>query len=93
MADCLDPKSKICLVPKLIIDAAGYHLMMSRIFFILGLIFAVLGIIGDVMNTTLGLNPISWLLLSIGAFVAGIPPCIGWAVAVYLKAIEAKKKE
>jgi len=40
MANCLNPKS--------IIEAGGYHLMASRIFFILGLVFAVLWVIGDV---------------------------------------------
>ena len=59
MADCLNPKSTICLDPKSIIDAGGYHLMTARIFFILGLVFAVLGVIGDAMNTSLGLEPIS----------------------------------
>ena len=47
MANCLDPKS--------IIEAGGYHLMASRIFFILGLVFAVLGVIGDVYQVRLGL--------------------------------------
>jgi len=93
MANCLNPKSLICLDPQSIIDAGGYHLLGSRIFFILGLIFAILGIISDAMNATLGLEPISWFLLAIGVFVAGIAPCIGWAIAVYLKAIEAKKEQ
>ncbi len=95
MDDCLSPKSKICLAPKFIIDAAGYHLLTSRICFILGIIFATMGVVSDAMNTILGLNPISWFLLAIGVFVAGIPPCLGWALAVYLrfKSIEAKKKE
>ena len=91
MADCLNPKSQICLDPKSIIDAGGYHLMGSRILFILGLVFAVLGIISDAMNATLGLEPISWFLLAIGVFVASITPCLGWAMAVYLKAVGAKK--
>ena len=89
--DCLNPKSIICLAPKPIIDAGGYHLLISRIFFILGIIFAILGVISDAINVTIGLQPISWFLLAIGVFVASIPPCLGWAVAVYLKAIEAKK--
>jgi len=93
MANCLNPKSTICLDPKSIIEAGGYHLMASRIFFILGLVFAILGVIGDAMNATLGLEPMSWLLLAIGAFVAGIAPCLGWAIAAYLKATEAKKEQ
>jgi len=95
LEDCLDPRSKICLVPKFIIDAGGYHLLTSRICFILGIIFNILGISSDALNTALGLNPISWFLLAIGVFVAGIPPCLGWVLAAYLKfkSIEAKKKE
>ena len=93
MEDCLNPKSKICLIPKFIIDAGGYHLMTSRILFILGFIFSILGIIGDALNTSIGLNTISWFLLAIGFFIASIPPCIGWAIAVYLrfKSTETKK--
>jgi len=91
MEDCLNPKSRLCLDPKEIIGAAGYHLLLSRIFFILGIIFAALGIISDAMDNSLGLEPMSWFLLAIGVFVAGIVPCVGWAVAVYLKAIEGRR--
>jgi hypothetical protein len=45
------------------------------------------------MNITLGLQPISWFLLAIAAFVASIPEYIGWAVAVYLDALKAKKDD
>ena len=93
MANCLNPKSLICLDPKSIIDAGGYHLMGSRIFSVLGLIFAVLGIISDAMDATLGLESISWFLLAIGVSVVSIAPCIGWAVAAYLKSTEAKKEQ
>lgn len=89
--DCLNPKSIIGLAPNPIIDAGGYHLLTSRIFFVLGIIFAVLGIIGDAINSNIGLQPLSWFLLSIGVVVAGIPPCLGWAVAVYLKSMKGKK--
>jgi hypothetical protein len=87
--DCLNPKSRRCLDPKEIIGAAGYHLLLSRIVIVLGIIFVVLGIISDVMDNSLGLESISWFLLAIGVFVAGIVPCVGWAVAVYLKAKES----
>ena len=93
MEDCLNPKSQLCLDPKSIIDAGGYHLMVSRILCILGLVFAVLGVVSDAMNATLGLEPISWFLLAIGVFVASAAPCLGWAVAVYLRSIEAKKEQ
>ena len=50
---------------------------------IFGIIFAIVGIIGELMGTTLGLVPMSWYLLSIAAFVASIPEYLGWVVAVY----------
>lgn len=59
---------------------------------ILGAIFAVLGIIADAMNGTLGLESSSWLMLSIALFVGGISWYIGWAVAVYLQGKEARSK-
>ena len=61
----------------------------------LGAIFAVLGLIAGAMNSTLGLEPIYWLLLAIAAFLAGIPMLVTWAVALHLLGIEgeSKKKE
>ena len=46
--------------------------------------FAIVGIIGDAANTKLGLEPISWFLLAIATFLAGIIFRIGWAVSWYL---------
>ncbi|MFC2011665.1 hypothetical protein ACFLVU_00905 [Chloroflexota bacterium] len=40
---------------------------------------------------TIGLEPMSWFLLAIGFFMAGIPTCLGWAVAVYLKNLKDRK--
>jgi hypothetical protein len=59
----------------------------------LGLIFAILGIIADAINDAVGLGESSWFLLAIALFVAALSWYIGWAVAVYIDAIEAKKKE
>ena len=83
--DFLNPKSQLCLNQKVIIGAASYHLLLSRVVFVLGIIFIVLGIISDVMNNSLGLESISWFLLAISIFVAGIVLCLGWMIAVYLK--------
>jgi len=65
----------------------------GHICWFLGAIFAVLGIISDAMNTSLGLEPISWFLLAIAAFLASLAYLIGWAVSWYLETTEAKKKE
>ncbi len=59
---------------------------------ILGLIFAILGIIADAANTSLGLEASTWLLLAIAAFAASISWYIGWAVAVHIDSIKGKKE-
>jgi len=59
----------------------------------LGIVFAVLGIIADCTNGTLGLTAMSWLLLSIAAFVVSAIWYISWAVAVHVDAIKSKKQE
>ena len=71
----------------------GVYAVWGGVCWILGLLFAVLGVIGEAMNITLGLQPTSWFLLAVAAFVASIPEYIGWAVAVYLDALKAKKDD
>jgi hypothetical protein len=59
----------------------------------LSFIFAALGVIGDALNITLGLEPMSWLLLAI---VAGLNAIIGHThtvVAKHLLGIEAESKK
>ena len=56
-------------------------------------IFAALGVIGDAMNITLGLESMSWFLLAI---VAGLNAMIGHmhvVVAKHLLGIEAESKK
>ena len=64
----------------------------GHILWFLAAIFAILGVIADAVNTTLGLEPISWFLLAIATSLAGIPFFIGWAVSWYLRTTEAKKE-
>jgi len=55
--------------------------------------FAALGVIGDALNITLGLESMSWFLLAI---VAGLNAIIGHmhvVVAKHLLGIESEKKE
>ena len=69
---------------------------MGRAFHIcwlLGAAFAVLGVIGDAMNATLGLEPMIWVLLAIAAFLAGIPMLVTWALALRLLGIEGKEED
>ena len=56
-------------------------------------LFAVLGVIGDVLNITLGLESMSWFLLAI---VCGLNAVIGHmhvVVGKHLFGIEAERKE
>jgi len=78
---------------KRIMAAGGVWTVWGGVCWILGVVFAVLGVVGEAMNITLGLEPMSWLLLAIAAFVASIPEYLGWAVAVYLSTAEAKSEK
>ena len=68
----------------------GSEGLMGHICWFLGAVFAVLGVVGDAVNLTIGLESISWFLLAIVAFVASITSFIGWAVAWYLKTTHSK---
>ena len=76
-----------------IVGKATMWAMWGGACWILGAIFAILGVIADAINGTLGLESASWFLLAIAMFVASIPEYLGWAVAVYLEAKKAKKEE
>ena len=65
----------------------------GAVLWVFGLVFAILGIIADSGNGTLGLQGISWLLLAIAALAASIPKFIVWAMGMYFRAMEAKKEE
>lgn len=74
-------------------SGVGSSGLLDHICWLLGIVFAVLGVIGEAIDTTLGLESMSWYLLSIAAFGASIFPAIGWAVSWYLRSIEAKGKK
>jgi hypothetical protein len=59
----------------------------------LSFLFAALGIIGDALNTTLILEPMSWFLLAIFASVHAIIPAMHRVVAKHLLGIEAESKK
>ena len=67
--------------------------LMGHVSLFLGIIFAVLGVIADAANATLGLEPTSWLLLAIVACVAGMPAWLTWAISMHLLGMEAKGKK
>ena len=60
---------------------------------LLGILFAALGIIGDALNITLVLEPMSWFLLAIFASVGAIGPTLHLVLAKHLLGIEAESKK
>ena len=64
---------------------SGIWSVLGGICWTLGLIFAILGVIAEAMNTAIGLTPISWYLLAIALFAGGIAWYIGWAVGLLYK--------
>ena len=73
-----------------IIASGGAHCDAGFILGILGISFAVIGVISDVMNTIFILVPTSWLLLAIVTCLIALACFIAWALAVLLDAMEAK---
>ena len=76
-----------------IVAAGGSHCDGGFVFWFLGLTFAAFGVISDATSTTLGLQPTSWLLLSITFCLSGIASWIDWVLAVHLDAMESKSKK
>jgi len=60
---------------------------------LLGVAFAIVGIISEASRTLLGLIPTSWYLLAIASLVFSLGCWLGWAVGIYLQAREMESKE
>ena len=58
----------------------------------LGVVFAILGIIGGASNTIIGLHSTSWFLLAIASLILSLGCWLGWAVGIYLHAKETENK-
>ena len=67
--------------------------MAGSISSFLSFLFAVIGIIGDALNMTLGLTSLSWFLLAIFAAVHAVVPNIHLVVAKHFLGIEAESKK
>jgi len=78
---------------ELIASKASTWAMLGGVFWVLAIIFAILGIVADAINATLGLEQTSWFLLAIVAMVTSGIWYLSWAVALYLRTTDAKKKE
>jgi hypothetical protein len=72
--------------PKWVAKMAGASSTWGASLWILGFIFAILGIIADATNGTLGLTMMAWFMLAIVFHLAGLSYWVGWALGVYLKA-------
>ncbi len=75
------------------VDAGGAHCDGGFVFWVLGLLFAALGVAGDAVNISLILESTSWLLLSIVFCFSGIASWMAWMLAVHLDAIKGKSKK
>jgi hypothetical protein len=67
--------------------------LAGHICLFLGAVFAILGIVSDAANATLGLEPMSWLVLAIIVLVAGMPMWLTWGISMHLLGMEAKSKK
>ena len=65
--------------------------LQGHICWVLGAVFAVLGIVAGAMDASLGLSSMGWLLLALVTFVAGMPSWHTLMMARRLLGIEPKK--
>jgi hypothetical protein len=66
---------------------------MSTIFQLLSFLFAIIGIIADLLNMTLGLKTLSWFLLAIILGVSSVVPSMHAVSAKHLLYMDETKKE
>ena len=69
----------------------GVHGWTARISWFLGVIFAIIGVVVEVVDTTFILQSMSWYLLSIAAFGSGIINIGAWLGGIYLHAKKTKE--
>ena len=70
--------------PKYLADTANMQANWGASLWILGFIFAILGVIADTTGT-FGLTMMAWFMLAIVFHLAGLSYWLGWALALYLK--------
>ena len=64
----------------------------AGIIILLGLLFALLGVIGDALDINLGLESTSWLLLAVFFAVVAMFPTMHSVMAKHLYGIESENK-
>jgi len=67
--------------------------MASSVSSFLSFLFVLIGIIGDALNTTLGLTSLAWFLLAIFAAIHSIVPSIHLVGAKHFLGIETESKK
>ncbi len=65
--------------------------LTTHICWLLGAIFAIIGIVTGAIDARIGLEAIHWFLLAIAFFTACITQAIAGALAWYLRTTEPKK--
>lgn len=66
---------------------------VATVFQLLSLLFAIIGIIGDVLNITLGLGTLSWFLLAIILGVSSVLPSMHAVSAKHLLYMSENRRE
>jgi hypothetical protein len=75
-------------IRKEVVDSIGSGGTYGHALWFLSIICAIIGIISDLGNWTLGLKTMYWFQLAIVLGILSISIFIGWAVAWYLKTTE-----
>ena len=70
----------------------GFMGVMGSITTWLGVIFVILGVIGETSESIIGLYPTSWYLVAIASFLFGLSCWLGWAVGMYFHVKETEGK-
>ena len=76
---------------KMFIARGGRIMNIGGFLWILAVIFAILGIIGEIADAILILKSESWYSLAIIVSILSLAYWLGWAVCVYIDFKESKK--
>ena len=76
-----------------IVASGGAHCDGGFVLWFFGISCVVLGIVGDALNVTLVLQPISWFLIAIFFGLSATVSWITWMLAVHLDTIEGQNKK
>ena len=79
--------------PEFTMRTRGRMGVMGSIASWLGVVFVVLGIIGEAADATIGFEPMFWLTLAIASLIFGLSCWLGWAIGMYLHVKETKSKK